>query len=265
MQLQLHAEDTTNHTMPQLAHWQVLYEAMPDATFASAKGFNFHADTLQQGETLKLEMAIANPSNAPLDSLLIQYTIINEQNRAWTYQKRQAPLAAQGTISTKFELNTQELMGKHQLIVELNPNQEQKELYDFNNTGVTNFVVLGDTRNPLIDVAFDGVRILNGDIVSPKPNITVNLRDENKFLALKDTSLFELALLYPSGKLEQIPLNDPRIAFFPAEEGNLTTKNEAKIEFRPEFAENGKYQLKVKAADVTGNKAGAYEYTVDLK
>ncbi len=265
LQLQLNAEDTTNHTMPQLENWQVLYESLPDATFAAAKGFNFHADTLQQGETLVLEMAIANPSNAAMDSLLIQYTIINEQNKEWKYQKRIAPLAEQQIINTKFELNTKELIGNHQLIMELNPNQEQPELYDFNNTSIKNFTVIGDSRNPLIDVAFDGVRILNGDIVSPKPNINVILRDENKFLALKDTSLIELAVLYPSAKLEQIPLNDPRIAFFPAEENNLEKKNEAKIEFRPEFSENGKYQLQVKATDATGNRAGAYKYTVDFE
>lgn len=265
LQLQLYAEDTTNHTMPQLKNWQVLYESLPDATFAAAKGLKFHADTLQQGETLTLEMAIANPSDIAMDSLLIQYTVISEQNKEWKYQRRVAPLAAQATINTKFELNTKELNGRHQFVVELNPNQEQVELYEFNNIAVKNFVVISDVRNPLIDVAFDGVRILNGDIVSPKPNITVSLRDENKFLALKDTSLFELAVLYPSGKLELIPINDPRVTFFPAEESNIEKKNEAKIEFRPEFAENGKYQLQVKAVDATGNRAGAYKYTIDFE
>jgi len=42
----------------------------------------------------------------------------------------------------------------------------QKEQTQFNNIGRYAFKVSKDITNPLLDVTFDGVRILNGDIVS---------------------------------------------------------------------------------------------------
>jgi hypothetical protein len=48
-----------------------------------------------------------------------------------------------------------------------------------------------------MDVTFDGVHILNGDIVSAKPKIVITLKDESKFLALDDTSLVTVFVKYP--------------------------------------------------------------------
>ncbi|MBK7817470.1 MAG: hypothetical protein IPJ60_07805 [Sphingobacteriaceae bacterium] len=59
------------------------------------------------------------------------------------------------------------------------------------------FKVDKDITNPLLDVTFDGIRILNGDLVSAKPNVLITLKDENKFLALNDTAAFTVYLKYP--------------------------------------------------------------------
>ena len=48
-----------------------------------------------------------------------------------------------------------------------------------------------DKVNPLLDVTFDGRHILDGDLVSAKPDILISLKDESKFLALNDTSLMD--------------------------------------------------------------------------
>ena len=55
-----------------------------------------------------------------------------------------------------------------------------------------------DLTNPILDVTFDGVHVLDGDIVSAKPHIMVRLHDENKFMALNDTSSFTFFLKTPS-------------------------------------------------------------------
>jgi len=68
-----------------------------------------------------------------------------------------------------------------------NPDNDQPEQYHFNNIGITNFKVIGDNVNPLLDVTFDGLHILDGDLVSAKPDIEIMLKDE--------TSLFLLTIL----------------------------------------------------------------------
>ncbi|MEZ4929836.1 MAG: hypothetical protein R2777_07485 [Chitinophagales bacterium] len=44
----------------------------------------------------------------------------------------------------------------------------------------------------MLDVSFDGIKIMDGDLVSAKPEIVVQLKDENQFLALDDTSLISM-------------------------------------------------------------------------
>ena len=91
------------------------------------------------------------------------------------------------------------MSGKNAIALEVNPNMVQPEQFTFNNYLQSSFYVDKDKKNPLLDVAFDGIRIMNNDIVSPKPLIMIELRDENKFLALNDTALFKLYVQNPTG------------------------------------------------------------------
>src|SRR6185369_3978337 len=97
--------------------------------------------------------------------------------------------------------------GRNSLWVEANPNgiHHQLEQYHFNNLAEMKFNMTRDVVNPILDVTFDAIHILDGDIVSGKPNITVQLHDENKFLALNDTSDFRVYLRTPgSNTLQRI-------------------------------------------------------------
>jgi hypothetical protein len=76
------------------------------------------------------------------------------------------------------------------MIIEINPDNQQPELHQFNNTLTKQFGVQRDNTNPLLDIYFDGVRIMDGDIVSPKPEILVTLEDDNTFLPVTDPNLF---------------------------------------------------------------------------
>jgi len=87
-----------------------------------------------------------------------------------------APLKAWESIDMDFELPTDGLAGLHQFIVEINPDKDQDELYEFNNIGILNFNVTGDNVNPILDVTFDGMHIMDGDIVSSQPMICVTLK-----------------------------------------------------------------------------------------
>jgi hypothetical protein len=118
-------------------------------------------------------------------------------------------------------------------------------------------------------VTFDGVHILDKDIVSAKPMISITLKDDNKYLALDDTSLVSVFMRYPddnSSTENYIPYDGYILKFIPASVDQLSTKNLAKIEFRPTFTKDGKdYMLIVKAKDKTGNSAGSLAYKVGFE
>lgn len=178
--------------------------------------------------------------------------------------RRYEPLGKDDIINTSFTIDTRNLSDIQQLVMEVNPNEDQPELYHFNNFALKQFFVEKDKRNPLMDVTFDGVHIMDGDIVSPKPQIYISLKDENQFLSLSDTSLFKLFLKYPGQQVaENIPIDSEWVDFFPDTEGD--NNNKASIRLNPVFEADGIYELLVQAEDVTGNQSGDLDYKVTFE
>ncbi|HHS95356.1 MAG TPA: hypothetical protein ENJ45_02110, partial [Phaeodactylibacter sp.] len=254
--------DTTHTTPPHLQYWRVLYEPAPDATLRPDVTFDFHADTLQQGQTLSLSIAVENISQTDMDSLLVHYTVFDQNNTAYLTQDRMAPLTKGTRLSAQLDFDTRHINTHYnQLLIELNPDYDQPEQYRFNNIGIIPFYIINDQRNPLLDVTFDGQHILDGDIVSAKPLISISLLDENQYLPLSDTALFRVKILYPEESTPQlISLSDPEVTFIPADENNLSEHNKARIEIKKHFEKDGIYQLIVEAKDATGNPSGDNAY-----
>ncbi len=264
LQLEMTVTDSLLRTSPHLDYWRVLYEPAPDAALRADTHFSFQSDTLQQGEPLILDIAVENVTPVDMDSLLVHYTVFDQNNEAYLNGTRMAPLLQEDTLIAHFEFDTEPIAtALNQLLIEVNPNDDQPEQHHFNNVGLLPFYLTRDIRNPLLDVTFDGVHIMDGDIVSAKPVISVSLLDENEHLALNDTSLFRIKLKHPDGNtIESVYLSDPDVNFYPAEEGDLDKENRARIEIRRFFETDGIYELLVDAQDRSGNDAGSYDYQV---
>jgi flagellar hook assembly protein FlgD len=161
-------------------------------------------------------------------------------------------------------INSYQYTGSNALWINVNPLKHpryQKEQEHFNNIARLAFKVNRDVTNPLLDVTFDGVRILNRDLVSAKPHIHVSLKDENKFLALNDTSAFQVHLKYP-GQTGIKPVyfaND--LQFTPASLPN----NSCKIDYTPVLMNDGLYELTVQGKDRSANRSGSTEYKVQFE
>jgi hypothetical protein len=109
-------------------------------------------------------------------------------------------------------------------------------------------------------VTFDGIPILNDDIVSAKPNIRIQLKDESKYLPLDDTSLVSVQLQYPDNILRAFTYASYTLHFTPA---NITSgDNTAIVDFNPSLSADGQYQLIVHGKDKSNNAAGIQPYTV---
>ncbi len=267
LRLEMEANDIALQTPPQLDLWHVYYEPVPEAALNPLKFYTANRDTLDEGDMLKISVAIDNISAYDMDSLLIHYKILNAQNKIIDIAyPRQNPLLADSTLISEISFSTLGLAGNNKLLIDINPNQDQIEQFHFNNLGQINFYVEKDNINPVMDVTFDGRRILNGELIAPEAEIIIQLSDENKFLALNDTSDFAVYLLEPGNQVERKihfgeGLNGETMEFYP---GNISNNN-AKIIYRPKMFLDGNYQLRAQANDKTGNLSGSTDYLISFK
>lgn len=265
LKLRYNVKDEVELTPAQLDYWRVFYEPYPDAALNPDAHLVFHADTIQQGDQFQFEIGVENVTSTDMDSLLVKYTVTNAANQGTQVFVRNEALLGDSTLRPNLYLDTRNMLGNHLINIEINPNDDQVEQYHFNNSGVKRFYVKSDETAPILDVTFDGLHIMNGDIISSKPNILIALEDENPFIALDDTSTFELYIRYPSGTTKRFYVDNQTVIFRPADNTDLEKENKAEIEFLPEFLEDGVYQLQVKAKDITDNQSGANQYKIDFE
>lgn len=261
--------DNASHLAPQLKKWQVLYDEIPECAINPQQGFTNNAtiNTIAEGDNLIVRLPIENIGQKPFnDSLIVTYWI-EDANRIIHPLKQKAkanPFIPNQILIDTINFNTLNYPGLNYLWIDVNPESNPKyqlEKYHFNNITRVGFNISKDNINPLLDVTFDGSHILNGDIVSSKPNILITLKDENKFLALNDTSNFNVFITYPNQSSEKRLYFSNALQFTPAQ----LPSNSCKIEWKPEFAQDGKYKLMVQAKDRSKNVSGAVDYNIQFE
>lgn len=265
--LEMRNADSTDFEPYQLNFWRLNYEPAPEGGLKPVMTFNAK-DTVEQGEPLKFEIAFQNISPQVFDSVKVKVQVIDNQNVTHLIElPRQKELVKGDTILLKFEIDTKSYGGENTLYVDFNPDNDQPELAHFNNFLYHNFYVRSDDFNPLLDVTFDGIHILNRDIVSARPHIVIKLEDENRFVKLSDTALMKVQLRYPNPNgpdmLRTIYFDNDTLQFTPATDAS----NAARIDFNPVFADavDDEYELIVSGRDVAGNKSGALDYHVTFR
>lgn len=255
--------DSTNRTFVPSRYLRILYDAVPEGALAPAAGMLMPKDTLQTGETMRAGMAFVNISTTDMDSVLVLFRIQDGANQQVSVYERYLPLLSRDTLQTQVAFDTRNLApGAQRLLIDVNPDNDQPEQYHYNNVWVKDFYVSRDDRNPILDVTFDGVHILDGDLISPRPTVVVSLKDDNPYLPMNDTSTFFLQLENPAGSVRQIAFADPEVTFFPADPAQLPKKNTARLEWRPQFAADGNYRLLVNGRDATGNPSADLDYAI---
>jgi hypothetical protein len=260
IKLQMINKDKALGTPYQLKYWRLNYTPVPEGALAPNILFTMK-DTVEAGEPIKFSVAFKNVSKVKFDSLMMISLRIRTSNNYDSIINipKGKILVAGDTLTVSYIIPSEKYQGNNTLFVEFNPNNDQLEQFHFNNILYKEFYVKNDPFNPLLDVTFDGVHILNRDIVSSKPDILIKLKDENRFLALKDTSLIKVQVKYPKeSNYRNYYFGTDTMRFNPA---NLSAgENAASINFRPYLKEDGDYELMVSGKDVAGNTAGSLEY-----
>ena len=265
-------KDDTLNTPPQLERWQVIYTPVPESAINPVLGY-YAKDSVQEGDNMVVHLPIQNISEYTfVDSLLVTYWIEDANNisHALPSKLKKNLFTPNEVIIDTILVNTEGYPGANALWVEVNPikpmdtldlPKTQLEQYHFNNIVRIPFNTSSDHINPLLDVTFDGVHILNSDIVSAKPNVLIQLKDENQFLALNDTADFKLFLQYPSATIPQRIYFGSTLSFTPA----LLPNNSCKLNFTPSLYQDGKYQLIVQAKDKSDNQSGGIDYKINFE
>lgn len=265
MKLRMRNIDSVKLTPYQLKSWKIYYDPVPEGSMAANLSLTQIKDTFNLGETATFGIAFKNVSKIAFDSIKVKAVIIDQSNGSHTlFVRKQKPIISGDTIIVKFDFSTTTYPGANLLFVDVNTDNDQKEQHFFNNFIYKNFYVRQDNKNPLLDVTFDGVHILNRDIISAKPHIQIKLKDESNYLLLNDTSLASVQVRYPNGTLRTYHFDSDTLRFIPAASG---ADNTATIEFTPQFTqqinpEGDEYELIVKGKDKSGNKAGETAYRI---
>jgi hypothetical protein len=276
LKLQATLYDSTNYSPAQIDRWQLIYEPIPELALNPKKGYYFKmANALQQGDSAAFAMAIENVSAFDMDSLKVNYWF-NSAGGAITNVSypRQDSLRSGEILFDTLKFSTFGMEGINYFWITANPYttpplQDQIEQFYFNNIAQTSFTIVEDEVNPLLDVTFDGIHILDKDIVSPEPFILITLDDENPFLLmndLTDTTYFEVKLKRPgSNSFENVyfrnGLGEEILKFSPA----VDSKNQVKIEYNPDFQTDGLYTLSVQGRDKSNNFSGDYNYEITFE
>lgn len=263
LRLTLDTRDTAMYDPLDLAYWRVLYTGLPELVIRPDLGFVFQADTLFQGDTFRLTTMVENITRYAADSVPILLRLTDAGNVSTELWTMLPSIPGHSVVPVSFSRSTIDLAGDYQVLMQVNPGRAVPELDLSNNTGLLRMHVREDDLNPILEVTFDGFRILDGDLVSSRPDILATLTDDNGLKRLTDTSTFEIYLQFPSDfEPRRIWFSEPILDFIPA---TATGPNVARALLRPDLLEEGYYTLLVNARDASGNAAGNTDYTVSFR
>lgn len=261
IKLQATVEDQNLRTPYPLYNWLVVYQEVPEGIlFYDTTSYRQNTVLeIIQGDTAEIRFNFQNISGNDFDEpLFVDYTLKNLRTNA-TFNLRDTldVLPSGETLDFSARFPTLDIAGENVLTAYINPKIQAEQIYE-NNILQARFRVKPDDVNPLLDVAFDGVHIMDGDIVSSQPMISIGLKDDNQYLVRQDTIGIDMFLAACD------LCTDQRVNF----SGNSTQwfaspDNHFRLEYSPETPlEDGIYTLTVKAEDLNGNEAGEEPYRV---
>lgn len=133
---------------------------------------------------------------------------------------------------------------------------DYNEMFTYNNKAITQFIVQGDSINPIINVTYDGVEIINGDNIQSTPNIVLEFLDDSR-MVINDTSNVRVFLDNKYVPYFINGIQNPIIQLIFPDNNTL----QATLIYNPTLSE-GNHKFRFMATDITGNLADSIVNTV---
>ncbi|MDF3076305.1 MAG: hypothetical protein K0S09_194 [Sphingobacteriaceae bacterium] len=263
LRLKVAVSDNVNRTPAQLKGWKFLYQEYPEGTINPELKNVFYAKTIQEGDSVKWQLSYQNISKYTTDSIQLYYELTKaDRSTTRKFVKSYAPLNPSASLTADLRLPTLGLKGANVLKLEFLP-KNLRDSYNFNNYLAQNFTVQADEKAPFVDVVFDGKHIVNSEIVSPSPEISVSLLDENTFILLNDTTVLDVYIKrQDESTFHRVSYSSGKLIFAPA---GSTSTNKATVMYKPDKLADGIYTLRVEGRDKTGNINLTNSYEIDFE
>lgn len=247
----------------QLAQWQINYTGVPEGVLV------YKSDEKQiqisEGEERSLKFEFINISKYDfLDSLTIDWIFNNKDLRKVERFSKKIPAIAAGASHQFFiDFNSIGRPGVSSVNVFANPRIVMEQSYRNNIIDLNEYItVFPDNSKPVLDLNFDGIYIMDGDIVSPTVLISALMKDVGSLLLKKDTLGVEVTMRKncETCVFERVNFSNPQMKWYAA-----TENSDYKIEYQPGPLEDGTYTLRINMSDAAGNKAGEKPYEITFE
>ncbi|MCJ0743795.1 putative type IX secretion system sortase PorU2 [Pedobacter montanisoli] len=263
LRIQANTTNNIDKKPANLKSWKVLYKGYPDITFDARTVNYFYKNKIEEGDSLKIRIGVSNLENIKSDSVKVSYKLTKADRSVVTGNiVTLKPLIIDDKEKVTFAYPTNGLTGNNIIQFDAEP-KDQKDKLPANNFVNYNFEVISDKKEPLVDVLFDNKRIINGEIISPKPQIQISITDENKFLILKDTTVVEVYIKsLKDAAFKRVSFSSNKLNIQNAGSSN---NNRISFIYLPELLQDGNYTLKIKSKDVSGNYNTTNDYLINFE
>lgn len=258
--------DSSNFTPARIKQWQVTYDELPDAVIVPDQEIADDNAQLAEGESYAIDFKVVNVTPTSFeDSIYYRVNLFNQNSRTSELSQGMLPaLGAKAESEFTVAINSRNKVGLNDFNIVINPTGGFNEYRKINNQiSLFNLIdVKKDSIPPFIDITFDGISIMDGDIVSPSPLIKVAIKDENKLLLKNDTSNISLSTqrFCEGCSREAIYFSSPNVNYSPATESEPFT-----ITYRPDKFVDGQYKLRAAVSDESDNVAGEEPYELSFE
>lgn len=152
------------------------------------------SDTILVGEDIGMSFYVYNVGESAADSFTVKVAVISEDNSQNTiFSELVEHLEPENRVSFDIVHNTSFETGNKTFLIQIDSEKEVVELFEDNNFYSVPFFVKADTSTPVLQISFDGTDIIDGDYVSPNPEIKIELTDES-LLPIIDSSTISIFL-----------------------------------------------------------------------
>ncbi len=241
-----------------MSAWEARFESRFPELGITSQVVRAESSELQEGDPYRVRVDVYNAGTADADSVEVAIRLPGDAaGRSVSTMLQRVP-AGRGSFGTaELSLPTAGLRGEIAYDITVGSTNRRVEYYRGNNTYSDHFITAKDADRPVLEVLFDDVTIANNDYVSPRPRITMTLRDDSP-LPVTDTSSVQIFL---DGSRVWLNANPVLRYEFPS-----SGSEKALIVFTPDLMPAGTnpraHTLAVSGRDASGNAADTIPYQV---
>jgi hypothetical protein len=201
--------DTLNGTLsPILNSIKFNYIAPPEIV-PDNNSFSKSDSVLQEGDTLRASLNIYNAGFAIAGGLINKWSVSSPNGiKILKVDSTYLSIPVDSSVISTVLINTAGLRKQQNrkdtiyLYFDTKLMDNQNEIFTYNNSAVTKFILTGDSIGPSLDITYDGIKVQSGDFIQKNPQIVLKYLDESKIVIRADSNI-------------QITLDDSLISYFP--------------------------------------------------